>query len=107
MSVTRLPGFPTVQAMGIYPTVETTLAQLLLVGAFIFAIVKTFWPSRSVALPTIPPGSAPATDDLVARVADLSEQNARLQARLAALEDSIDERGGRRGAVLAPGDEHR
>ncbi|HEX2781660.1 MAG TPA: cytochrome c/FTR1 family iron permease [Gemmatimonadaceae bacterium] len=107
MSVTRLPGFPTVQAMGIYPTLETMLAQLLLVAAFIFALVKTFWPSRSVALPTMPPGTAPASGDLVARVTELSEQNARLQARLAALEDSIDERGRRRGAVLAPGDESR
>ena len=80
MSVTRIPGFPTVQAMGIYPTLETTLAQLLLVLAFVFAIVKTFWPSRSVALPTNPPGAAPASSDLVARVHDLSEQNARLQA---------------------------
>jgi len=107
MSVTRLPGFPTVQAMGIYPTLETMLAQLVLVAAFIFAIVKTFWPSRSVALPTMPPDAVPASGAIIDRIAELSEQNARLQARLAAVEDSLDERGRRHGAVLAPGDESR
>ena len=107
MSVTRLPGFPTVQAMGIYPTLETMLAQLLLVAAFVFALVKTFWPSRSVALPTIPPDAGTASGAILDRIADLSEQNARLQTRLAALEDALDEPGRRRGAVLAPGDESR
>jgi len=48
----------------------------------------------------------PASADIIHRMAELSEQNARLQARLAALEDTLDERGRRRdGAVLAPGDE--
>jgi high-affinity iron transporter len=88
MTATRLPGFPTVTAMGIFPTVETLLVQLLLIAAFVFAIVKTFWPSRSVALPTIPPDAVPASGDVLQRVAELSEQNARLQARLAALEDA-------------------
>ena len=88
MTATRLPGFPTVTAMGIFPTVETLLVQLLLIAAFVFAIVKTFWPSRSVALPTIPPDAVPASGDVLQRVAELSEQNARLQARLAALENA-------------------
>jgi hypothetical protein len=74
-----------------YPTVETTLAQLLLVVAFIFALVKTFWPSRSVSLPTMPREAVPASGDMVARLAELSEQNARLQARIAALENSVED----------------
>jgi high-affinity iron transporter len=89
VSATRLPGFPTVTAIGMYPTVETMLAQLVLVLAFIFAIVKTFWPSRSVALPTMPAEAVPASGDMVVRVAELSEQNARLQARIAALENAV------------------
>jgi high-affinity iron transporter len=89
VSATRLPGFPTVTAIGMYPTVETMLAQLVLVIAFIFAIVKTFWPSRSVALPTMPAEAVPASGDMVVRVAELSEQNARLQARIAALENTV------------------
>ncbi|HEX2718395.1 MAG TPA: FTR1 family protein [Gemmatimonadaceae bacterium] len=91
LPVTRLPGFPTVEAMGIYPTAETLLAQLVLLAAFVFALFKTFWPSRSVALPTVPAGASP---DVAARVAELAEQNARLQARIAALEDAASARGG-------------
>jgi len=89
VSATRIPGFPTVNAIGMYPTVETMLAQLVLVIAFIFAIVKTFWPSRSVTLPTIPADAVPASGDVIARIAELSEQNARLQARIAALENTV------------------
>src|SRR4029078_5268347 len=36
ISATRSPAFPTVNAIGMYPTVETMLAQLVLVIAFIF-----------------------------------------------------------------------
>ena len=99
LPATLLPGFPTVTAMGIFPTVETLLVQLLLIAAFVFAIVKTFWPSRSVALPTIPADAVPASGDVLARVAELSEQNARLQARLAALEDA---EAARRAGTTAP-----
>ena len=62
ISVTALPGFPHVDSIGIYPTVETLLAQLLLIALFIFALAKTFWPRRSVVLPTIEPSSATASD---------------------------------------------
>jgi high-affinity iron transporter len=54
MSITVLPGWPHVEAMGIFPSVETLLAQALLLLLFAFALLKTFWPSRSVALPTVP-----------------------------------------------------
>ena len=53
MSITVLPGWPHVDTMGIFPSVETLLAQLLLLALFAFALLKTFWPSRSVALPTV------------------------------------------------------
>ena len=58
VSVTVLPGFPQVDALGIYPTVETLLAQLVLIALFIFALAKTFWPSRSIVLPTMEPPPA-------------------------------------------------
>jgi high-affinity iron transporter len=54
VSITVLPGWPHVDAMGIFPSVETLLAQLLLLLLFAFALLKSFWPSRSVALPTVP-----------------------------------------------------
>jgi high-affinity iron transporter len=53
VSITVVPGLPHVDAMGIYPTVETLGAQLVLVLLFAFALLKTFWPKRSVALPTV------------------------------------------------------
>lgn len=58
MSITVLPGWPHVEAMGIFPSVETLLAQALLLLLFTFALLKTFWPSRSVALPTVQPNGA-------------------------------------------------
>lgn len=58
VSITVLPGWPHVDAMGIFPSVETLLAQLLLLVLFAFALLKTFWPSRSVALPTVPSDGA-------------------------------------------------
>ena len=66
VSVTALPGFPHVEALGIYPTVETLLAQLLLVALFVFALAKTFWPRRSVVLPTIEPSATTGSDARVA-----------------------------------------
>ncbi len=58
VSITPIPGLPHVDAMGIYPTVETLGAQLVLVVLLAFALLKTFWPKRSVALPTVTPDPA-------------------------------------------------
>jgi high-affinity iron transporter len=83
--ITTLPGFPSIDAMGIYNTVETLLAQLLLVVLFVFAIVKTFWPSRSVALPSAPPSAVPV-GDVTVRLARMQEALERLGTRVEALE---------------------
>ena len=85
VSITPLPGFPSVDAMGIYATVETLLAQLLLVALFVFALVKTFWPSRSVALPSAPPTAVPV-GDVTVRIARLQESIERLATRVETLE---------------------
>ena len=87
MPITVIPGFPHIEAFGIFPTVETLLAQLVLVILFIFALVKTFWPSRSVALPTIPPEATTGT--LEARLAEIVERNRILEARIAAIEETM------------------
>ena len=44
-----IPGFPSADALGIYPTWETVLAQLLLLALLVFALAKSFWPRRSAA----------------------------------------------------------
>jgi len=88
LPITLIPGFPHVEALGLYPTWQTLLAQLVLLALFVFALAKTFWPKRSVALPTVQPDSKPALD--VAReLAALRDDNERLRARLAALEDVV------------------
>jgi high-affinity iron transporter len=75
VGITVLPGWPHVNAMGIFPSVETLLAQALLLILFAFALLKTFWPARSVALPTIP-----ANGDVLKTVLD----------RLDAIEKRLD-----------------
>jgi high-affinity iron transporter len=60
--------FPTVDWLGLYPTWQTLLGQLALLLLFAFAVLKTFWPKRSVALPTMTPVSVPQLDQIVARL---------------------------------------
>ncbi|MGH7632695.1 MAG: FTR1 family protein, partial [Gemmatimonadaceae bacterium] len=67
--ITPIPGLPTVEALGFYPTWQTVLAQFVLLALFVFAVAKTFWPKRSVTLPTIPPPPAPA--DVAAELSEL------------------------------------
>ncbi|HKW10430.1 MAG TPA: cytochrome c/FTR1 family iron permease, partial [Gemmatimonadaceae bacterium] len=88
MPITLIPGFPHVEALGLYPTWQTVLAQVLLLALFVFALAKTFWPKRSVALPTVPADAKPATD-IASELAALRQDNERLRARLAALEESV------------------
>jgi high-affinity iron transporter len=45
--ITVISGGPHIDAMGIYPSVETLVAQGILVALLIFAMVKTFWPRRA------------------------------------------------------------
>ena len=80
VSITMLPGFPNVDALGIFPTVETLLAQLILVGLFAIALLKSFWPKRS-GKPSVAVG-VPQVNDLAARVAAL-------QARVDVLEIAL------------------
>ena len=72
--ITILPGWPSVEGMGIFPSVETVLAQLALVALFVFALAKTFWPRRSVALPTVPPSRRPVSEPIEDRVRELERK---------------------------------
>jgi high-affinity iron transporter len=55
VSATFIKHFPTIDWLGMSPTWETLSAQLVLLILFAFAMLKTFWPRRSVALPTVLP----------------------------------------------------
>jgi high-affinity iron transporter len=87
--ISAIRGLPTIEALGFYPTWQTVLAQLVLLTLFVFALAKTFWPKRSVALPTItdtaPAATPPASDKDIAR---LRKEIETLNARIVSLEES-------------------
>jgi len=84
MSITVIPGFPHVEALGLFPSVETLLGQVLLIVLFVFALAKTFWPHRAVTLPTIEPVGPGAQMD--ERMEQLAQRVKELEARLARME---------------------
>lgn len=88
VSITIIPGAPHVDAFGLYPTVETLLAQLVLFVLFVFALVKTFWPQRSVTLPTM--AADPTATALVeAQLAEMRAAQDQLRAKIEALEAAL------------------
>jgi high-affinity iron transporter len=88
LTITVIPGAPHVELIGLYPTLETMLGQLVLLLLFAFALVKTFWPKRSVALPTI--ASDPTAAALVeAQLADIRSAIDAIGARLSAIETAV------------------
>jgi len=60
----------------------------VLLALFVFAILKTFWPKRSVALPTMP--SDPTATALVeAQLAEMRAAQDELRAKVKALEAAL------------------
>ena len=80
-------GFPQVDMLGLYPSWQGVLAQLALLLLFAFAVLKTFWPKRSVSLPTVMP--TPGTPVVTSELAELRGENEELRRRLAALEEAM------------------
>jgi high-affinity iron transporter len=85
--ITVLPGWPHIDAMGIFPSVETLVAQLVLLALFVFALLKTFWPRRAVVLPTVPAAGTATVQEELGQVVQRLE---RLERRLESLEDSAE-----------------
>ena len=86
--LSAIRGFPSVEWLGLYASWQGVLAQLALLVLFAFAVLKTFWPKRSVSLPTMMPTpvTAPRVDP---DVAALRTENDELRRRLAAVEDAV------------------
>jgi high-affinity iron transporter len=90
ISLSAIRGFPHVEWLGLYPSWEGVLAQLALLLLFAFALLKTFWPKRSVTLPTVIPAPAPAQPVATAEeLARIRTENDDLRRRLAALEEAV------------------
>jgi len=87
--ITTIHGFPTVEALGLYPTWQTLLAQMVLLALFVFAVAKTFWPKRSVALPTVT-AETPVADSLVVQLEQMRAATEALAVRVAALETKLE-----------------
>ena len=86
--LSTISGFPHIDWLGLYPSWQGVLAQLALLLLFAFALLKTFWPKRSVSLPTVMPVQPqPARDS--ADVAEIRAENEELRRRLAALEEAV------------------
>ncbi|MBM4194293.1 MAG: hypothetical protein FJ202_07950 [Gemmatimonadetes bacterium] len=84
VSLTVLPEWPSVEALGLFPSVETLLAQAVLLVLLVVALLKTFWPRRSVALPTVDPRPAEPAGTVVRRLTELEE-------KVAAMEEALSE----------------
>ncbi|HEX9484537.1 MAG TPA: FTR1 family protein, partial [Gemmatimonadaceae bacterium] len=85
--LSAIPGFPSVEWLGLFPTWQGIAAQLALLVLFAFAVLKTFWPRRAVALPVVLPPTPPAR--VSAELAEIRAENEVLKRRLAALEEAV------------------
>jgi high-affinity iron transporter len=105
MPIAPIRGLPTVEALGLYPTWQSVIAQMVLLALFVFALAKTFWPKRSVTLPTVVAQTTPtpppdATSSLASQVEELRAENEELRRRIAEIEDAVGERATTRGTSL-------
>ncbi|CAN5174373.1 hypothetical protein BH09GEM1_BH09GEM1_38340 [soil metagenome] len=90
--LSAIPGFPHVEWLGLYPSWQGVLAQLVLLLLFAFALLKSFWPKRSVSLPTVMQTPPQPLTPVVAKseaIAELRLENDELRRRLAALEEAV------------------
>lgn len=88
VSRTRIPGFPHVEALGLYPTVETLIAQAVLFALLLFALWRTLAPSPADEQEEVEPSVPP---EVASRIAELQATARRLQDRVDTLEKEIEQ----------------
>jgi high-affinity iron transporter len=86
VSRTVIPGFPHVDFIGLYPTVETLLAQGALLALLVFALWRTLTPSPADEVE----GEEGVPPEVAARLAELQAAARRLQDRVDTLEKEIE-----------------
>ncbi len=91
LPLSAIAGFPHIEWLGLYPSWQGVLAQLVLLLLFAFAVLKTFWPKRSVTLPTVMPAPTQPRAAVAKspEFAELRADNDELRRRLAALEEAF------------------
>jgi high-affinity iron transporter len=90
VSLSVIRGFPHIEALGLYPSWEGVLSQFVLLLLFLFAVLKSFWPKRSVTLPTMQPvTAAPAPAAANGELATMRAEYEELRRRLTALEEAV------------------
>jgi high-affinity iron transporter len=87
--LTAIRGFPHVEALGLYPSWQGVLSQFALLLLFAFAVLKTFWPKRSVTLPTVIQTAVNAAAVPSAEIASLRAENEELRRRITAVEEAV------------------
>jgi high-affinity iron transporter len=89
--LSAIRGFPHIEALGIYPSWEGVLSQFALLLLFIFAVLKSLWPRRSVSLPTVEPAATTTGPALMAsELAAIRAENEALRQRLVVLEEAVE-----------------
>lgn len=104
VSLTPVPGLPSVDALGIFPTAETLIAQGVLLVLLAFALIATLRKRQTVPQPveaprpvaTTPPAGQP---QVATRIRELESMTRGLQARVDALEAELNE-----SRAIIPGD---
>jgi high-affinity iron transporter len=86
--LSAIRGFPSVEWLGLYPSWQGVSAQIALLVLLLFAVLKTFWPKRSVSLPTMMPAPV-AVPQATGALDQLRAEHAELRRRLAAVEESL------------------
>ena len=89
ISRTVIPGFPHVEMLGLYPTVETLLAQGVLIALLLFALWRTLLPSPQDEEEE--PDTEAVPPEVAARLAELQATARRLQDRVDTLEKEIEQ----------------
>jgi len=87
---TPIPGFPHVDAIGLYPTVETLLAQSVLLALLVFALWRTLTPPDEITRPDDAGTDPEIPPEVAARLAELQAAARRLQDRVDTLEKEIE-----------------
>ena len=93
LPLSAISGFPHVEWLGLYPSWQGVLAQLALLVLFAFAVLKSFWPKRSVSLPTVMPTTPQPRPPVMVKspqIEELRAENDDLRRRLVALEEAVD-----------------